>query len=422
MNVIIKPSKLTGDVIIPPSKSLSHRAIIAASLAKGKSTITNVLFSKDILATIDAMEACGAKITKYEDSLEIYGIEKVIRNKSIIDANESGSTIRFMIPIALTNNEPITFVGHNNLVNRPLDVFYEIFDNQNIEYKREDNKYLPLYVNGGLKPGKYNIRGDISSQFITGLLYALPLLNGDSEIVITTNLESKGYIDLTLDILNMYGIEIINDNYERFIIKGNQSYKPHDYEIEGDYSQSAFFLVADMLGANINLLAMREDSYQGDKKIIDDIKSFGGNVSFDNKILKAEGMPKGCTIDFSQSPDLGPALTVLAALSDGHSSFINAKRLRIKECDRITCMADELNKIGCIVKENPDGMEIDGVKDINPIEFDSHNDHRVAMALSMICLVSKKEFKILNAECVSKSYPNYWNVFESLGGIISYED
>ncbi len=422
MNVIIKPSKLTGDVIIPPSKSLSHRAIIAASLAKGKSTITNVLFSKDILATIDAMEACGAKITKYEDSLEIYGIEKVIRNKSIIDANESGSTIRFMIPIALTNNEPITFVGHNNLVNRPLDVFYEIFDNQNIEYKREDNKYLPLYVNGGLKPGKYNIRGDISSQFITGLLYALPLLNGDSEIIITTNLESKGYIDLTLDILNMYGIEIINDNYERFIIKGNQSYKPCDYEIEGDYSQSAFFLVADMLGANINLLAMREDSYQGDKKIIDDIKSFGGNVSFDNKILKANGMPKGCTIDFSQSPDLGPALTVLAALSDGHSSFINAKRLRIKECDRITCMADELNKIGCIVKENPDGMEIDGVKDINPIEFDSHNDHRVAMALSMICLVSKKEFKILNAECVSKSYPNYWNVFESLGGIISYED
>ncbi len=422
MNVIIKPSKLTGDVIIPPSKSLSHRAIIAASLAKGKSTITNVLFSRDILATIDAMEACGAKITKYEDSLEIYGIEKVIRNKSIIDANESGSTIRFMIPIALTNNEPITFVGHNNLVNRPLDVFYEIFDNQNIEYKREDNKYLPLYVNGGLKPGNYNIRGDISSQFITGLLYALPLLNGDSEIIITTNLESKGYIDLTLDILNMYGVEIINDNYERFIIKGNQSYKPHDYEIEGDYSQSAFFLVADMLGANINLLAMREDSYQGDKKIIDDIKSFGGNVSFDNKILKAEGMPKGCTIDFSQSPDLGPALTVLAALSDGHSSFINAKRLRIKECDRITCMADELNKIGCIVKENPDGMEIDGVKDINPIEFDSHNDHRVAMALSMICLVSKKEFKILNAECVSKSYPNYWNVFESLGGIISYED
>jgi len=422
MNVIIKPSKLTGDVIIPPSKSLSHRAIIAASLAKGKSTITNVLFSKDILATIDAMEACGAKITKYEDSLEIYGIEKVIRNKSIIDANESGSTIRFMIPIALTNNEPITFVGHNNLVNRPLDVFYEIFDNQNIEYKREDNKYLPLYVNGGLKPGKYNIRGDISSQFITGLLYALPLLNGDSEIIITTNLESKGYIDLTLDILNMYGIEIINDNYERFIIKGNQSYKPCDYEIEGDYSQSAFFLVADMLGANINLLAMREDSYQGDKKIIDDIKSFGGNVSFDNKILKANGIPKGTTIDFSQSPDLGPALTVLAALSDGHSSFINAKRLRIKECDRITCMADELNKIGCIVKENPDGMEIDGVKDINPIEFDSHNDHRVAMALSMICLVSKKEFKILNAECVSKSYPNYWNVFESLGGIISYED
>lgn len=422
MNVIIKPSKLAGDVIIPPSKSLSHRAIIAASLAEGKSIITNVLFSKDILATIDAMIACGAKITKYEDSLEIYGTKRVIRNKSIIDANESGSTIRFMIPIALTNNEPITFVGHNNLVNRPLDIFYEIFDNQNIEYKKEENTYLPLYVNGGLKPGKYNIRGDISSQFITGLLYALPLLNGDSEIIITTKLESKGYIDLTLDILKMYGIEIINNNYESFIIKGNQEFKPHDYEIEGDYSQSAFFLVGNMLGANINLLAMNENSYQGDKKIIDDIKAFGGNVYFENNKLKASGNPKGATIDFSQSPDLGPALTVLAALSAGHSSFINAKRLRIKECDRITCMADELNKIGCKVIENPDGMEIDGVNNINPTIFDSHNDHRVAMALSMVCLKTNKEFKILNAECVSKSYPNYWNIFESIGGIVIYEN
>ncbi len=422
MNVTIKPNKLKGNVIIPPSKSLSHRAIIAASLASGKSKITNVLFSKDILATISAMEACGAKITKYEDSLEIEGTRRVERISDVIDANESGSTIRFMIPIALTNNLPIKFMGHNNLVNRPLDIFLEIFDNQNIEYKKENDKYLPLYVNGGLKPGKFMIRGDISSQFITGLLYALPLLDGDSEIIITTTLESKGYIDLTLDILKMYGIEIVNNNYESFIIKGNQEFKPHDYEIEGDYSQSAFFLVGNMLGADINLLCMREDSYQGDKKIIQDIKDFGGNVTFKNGILKANGSPLGTTIDFSQSPDLGPALTVLAALSDGHSSFINAKRLRIKECDRITCMADELNKAGCKVSELPEGMEIDGVDEIKPVVFDSHNDHRVAMALSMLTNVIKEDIKILGAECVSKSYPNYWKVFESLGGIVIYED
>jgi len=420
MNVIIKPSKLAGDVIIPPSKSLSHRAIIAASLAEGKSIITNVLFSNDILATISAMEACGAKIIKNKDSLEIYGTKRVERKSNVIDANESGSTIRFMIPIALTNKEPITFVGHNNLVNRPLDIFFEIFDNQEIEYKREDT-YLPLYVNGKLNAGKFMIRGDVSSQFITGLLYALPLLDGDSEIIITTNLESKGYIDLTIDILNMYGIEIINNDYKSFIIKGNQTYKPHDYEIEGDYSQSAFFLVADMLGANINLKAMRQDSYQGDKKIIDDIKSFGGNVKFENNILKASGNPVGTTIDFSQSPDLGPALTVLAALASGHSSFINAKRLRIKECDRITCMKDELNKAGCKVSELPDGMEMDGVNEIKPAIFDSHNDHRVAMALSLLSLKCNSEIKILQAESVSKSFPNYWSVFESLGGNVIYE-
>ena len=422
MNVIIKPSKLEGDVIIPPSKSLSHRAIIAAALSEGKSVITNVLFSNDINATISAMEACGAKIIKHESSLEIYGVKRIIRKENIIDANESGSTIRFMIPIALTNKEPITFIGHNNLVNRPLDIFLDIFKEQGIEYKKEDNVYLPLYVNGILKPGKYYVKGDVSSQFITGLLYALPLLESDSEIIITTDLESKGYIDLTLDILKMYGIEIINNDYKSFSIKGNQYYKAHDYEIEGDYSQSAFFLVADMLGANINLKAMRFDSYQGDKKILDDIKAFGGNISFNENGLKAKGNPKGATIDFSQSPDLGPALTVLAAMSEGHSSFINAKRLRIKECDRITCMAEELNKLGCKVKELSDGMEIDGVNEINANILNAHNDHRVAMALSMLCLRAKNDIKILGAECVSKSYPNYWSVFESLGGKVIYEN
>ena len=421
MNVTIKPSKLAGDVVIPPSKSLSHRAIIAAALSEGKSIISNVMYSNDILATIDAMEACGAKIIKYDNYLEIYGVKRVIRKKDIIDANESGSTIRFMIPIALTNAEPITFLGHNNLVNRPLDIFFDIFNEQNIEYKRE-NTYLPLYVNGKLKATKYNIRGDVSSQFITGLLYALPMLDGDSEIVITTNLESKGYIDLTLDILNKYGIKIINNDYKSFIIKGNQYFKACDYEIEGDYSQSAFFLVADMLGADINLLKMNQNSYQGDKKIIDDIKAFGGNVKFENNILNANGNPKGATIDFSQSPDLGPALTVLAALANGHSSFINAKRLRIKECDRITVMREELEKVGCIIKELEDGMEIDGVSNIHGAILDSNNDHRVAMSLSLLSLVLKDDIKILGAESVSKSYPNYWSVFESLGGKVIYEN
>ena len=329
MRVIITPNKLKGDVVIPPSKSLSHRAIIAAGLAKGESKISNIIYSKDILATISAMRSLGVEIKEFDDYLIIKG-NKLKRVNDVIDANESGSTIRFIIPIALTVDEKISFVGHNNLVNRPLDTFFEIFDNQNIKYEKED-KYLPLTVYSGIKPGEFNIRGDVSSQFITGLLYALPLLNGDSVINITTELESKGYIDLTLDVLKMFGVNVINENYKKFIVKGNQEYKPFDYEVEGDYSQAAFFLEANMLGAEINLLKMNKDSNQGDKKILNDIKDFGGELEFkDNKLVLVNKKLKPATIDFAQSPDLGPALTVLASLIPGESNFINAKRLRIK--------------------------------------------------------------------------------------------
>lgn len=421
MNVVITPNKLCGDVVIPPSKSLSHRAIIAASLACGKSVISNVLYSKDIKATINAMRACGAKITEYKDYLEITG-SKVKRFENLIDANESGSTIRFMIPIALVCDEPITFTGKNHLVKRPLDTFFNIFDNQGIKYSRGED-YLPLNVSGGLKPGMFNIPGDISSQFITGLLYALPMLNADSVINITTNLESKGYVDLTLDMLKKFGIEIENIEYKKFIVKGNQEYKPCDYTIEGDFSQSAFFLVADCLGADITLHAMNPDSHQGDKKIIQDIIDLGAKVSFNGDILKAEPTKtNGCVIDFAQSPDLGPALTVLGALSTGTTEFINAARLRIKECDRITCMREELEKLGAKIEENPDGMIITGVDSLSGGVVDSHNDHRVAMSLAMASLKANDEIKIINAECVSKSYPNFWEVFESIGGKVRYED
>ena len=421
MNVIIHPKKLKGDVLIPPSKSLSHRAIIAACLAEGKSVISNISFSKDINATISAMEALGAKVVKEGNTLFITG-SKIKRVGNLIDANESGSTIRFMIPIALVSNEPITFTGKNHLVNRPLDSYYEIFDRLGIEYKHPENAYLPLEVNGGLKSGVYEMRGDISSQFITGLLYALPLLDGDSKIVITTNLESIGYIDLTLDVLKDFGIKVINNDYKEFIIEGNQKYKPNNYTVEGDYSQTAFYLVGGALGNEINLLGMKEHSLQGDKKIIEDIKAMNGDVTFDNGVLKCNPSDTvGAIIDFSQSPDLGPALSVLASLSKGTSNFINASRLRIKECDRITCVLEELNKMGADISETPDTMIINGVDKLHGCVVDSHNDHRLAMAFAMAASVCDSDVKILNAECVSKSYPHFWEDYVKLGGSIDYE-
>ena len=223
--------------------------------------------------------------------------------------------------------------------------------------------------------------------------------------------------------LKKFGIEIENKEYKEFIIKGNQSYKPYNYTIEGDFSQSAFFLVADALGADIKLSCMNMDSHQGDKKILLDMEDFGSNIIFENDVLSLENKTlHGATIDFSQSPDLGPALTVLASLAEGESNFINAGRLRIKECDRITAMRIELEKMGAKIIEHKDGMTIYGVKELHGAVIDSHNDHRVAMAIAMASLKTKGDIKILNAGCVSKSFPNFFSVFESLGGIVSYED
>ncbi len=421
MKVTIQPKQLKGTVLIPPSKSLSHRAIIAASLAKGESIISNVMLSKDIEATIKGMTALGASIKVEDTTLRITGSD-ILRRECFIDANESGSTLRFLLPLALVNPEPMEFRGKNHLVKRPLDSYFKIFDRLGISYIHPLDAYLPLKTKGGLIPGCYEVKGNISSQFITGLLFALPLLNGDSKIKIIGDLESKGYVDLTLDILSMFGIHITNHHYEEFFIEGNQTYTPFNYTVEGDYSQTAFFLIAGAMGADIKLKGMRRDSYQGDKKIIEDIQAFHGNIYMDDESLFCSpGLTKGTTIDFSQSPDLGPALTVLASVSEGISCFRHVERLRIKECDRVSCMREALNQLGAHIEEEPDTMTIYGVPHLQGGIVDSYNDHRVAMALAMASLKMKEPLTIVNAECVSKSYPNFWEIFESLGGNITYE-
>lgn len=420
MKAIISKGLLKGTINVPSSKSLCHRAIIAACLANGKSVIRNVTYSNDILATIEGMKALGATINRYDEYLEIIG-SNVKRINKVIDADESGSTLRFLIPIATTINEDVTFVGKNNLPNRPLDVYFDIFNEQGIKYEYQD-KYLPLTISGALHPGVYNVRGDVSSQFITGLLYALPLLNGESVINITTPLESKGYIDLTLDVLNKFGI-IVEKAKNGYKIPGNQEYKPFDYIVEGDFSQAAFYLVADMLGSEVSLKQMKLNSLQGDKKILNDIMDFGGLIYYDNELLSCKRREnKRARINFSQSPDLGPILSVLAALSRGKSKFVDVKRLRIKECDRVSAMEEELTKLGANVESSYDKMKFVGVDALHGAVVDAHKDHRIAMALAIAGTVCDGDVTILNAECVSKSYPNFFEDFASLGGRVRYEE
>lgn len=419
----IKPGKLEGNVKIPPSKSMAHRAVICAALSDGVSKISNVEFSDDIIATVNAMRALGAVINEEGDHLEVKGVnfKNIIPTREferVVDCNESGSTLRFLIPIALVFEGVTRFIGRGNLGKRPLDTYYNIFDEQKIEYQYKEGE-LDLLISGMLKPGEFKVRGDISSQFITGLLFALPLLDGDSKIVITTEFESKGYIDLTLSAMKDFGIEIINNDYKEFIIKGNQNYIARDYRVEGDYSQGAFFLVADALKSDVNILDLKEDSLQGDREVIDVLERMGMRIERDNNSIsgKIEGQLKSTVIDGSQCPDIIPILALAASLSDGKTEIINAERLRIKECDRLSAVTSELNKLGAKIEEKQDGLVIEGVKSFKGnVEVWSHKDHRIAMTLAIASTMCDEEIILKDYECVSKSYPNFFDDFKQLGG------
>lgn len=374
--------------------------------------------SEDITATCDIMEKLGVKITRYTDKLEIEGSGILELKDTELQCNESGSTLRFLIPVSMLTGEKVTFQGKGKLAQRPLNSYYEIFDAQGIIYTTE-NGGLPLTVEGKLKPGTYELRGDISSQFVTGLLYALPLLEGDSTIVITTEMESKGYIDLTLDVLKQFGVEIENRNYREFFIRGNQSYNSMNYRVEGDFSQVAFWLAAGVFGGEIQCMDMREASLQGDKVIVDIIKAMGGDVRYEDDILVAKKSKlKGTVIDASQCPDLVPMAAVIGAVSEGTTEIINAARVRIKESDRLKAIATELNKIGANVVEREDSLLIHGVPSLKGGVVNSWNDHRIVMAMAMASIMCTGDIVIEDSGAVKKSYPHFFEDFKSLGGKI----
>lgn len=414
------PTKLNGKISVPPSKSLAHRAIIAAGLSQGISRIDHIEYSQDIKATIKAMEALGTIIEQHEDYLIINGNYTFSKNNTmpgvLIDCEESGSTLRFMVPISIVKENKVRFIGKGNLGKRPLNTFYEIFERQNIGYLYREN-VLDLNVIGSLKPDLYRIPGNISSQFITGLLFALPLLSGDSIIELTSPLESQGYIDLTIHILKLYGIEIINHQYKQFIIRGRQEYKATNYRVEADFSQAAFYLVASALGNDVTLMDLNLDSLQGDKAVLDFLQAMNCTVQKQDDGIKviSHGL-QSTVIDASQCPDVIPVLSLALALSKGHSEVINAKRLRIKECDRLSATVKELNTLGAHVIEHEDRMEFIGVDHLSGGHVSSHDDHRMAMMLAIASTICQAPVVIDNKECVKKSYPSFWKDFEKLGG------
>ena len=417
----INPSKLKGEVKIPPSKSMAHRAIICAALSDGLCIIENIDYSDDIIATIDAMNSLGAKIVKHKDHIKVigvYGSDEKAQETRVIDCNESGSTLRFLVPISLLFRGSSKFIGRGNLGKRPLTTYYNIFEKQGIKYSYEEDN-LNLVINGELKPGTFEVEGNVSSQFITGLLFTLPLLKEDSKIIITTEMESRGYIDLTLRAMSDFGIEIINNNYREFIIKGNQKYNAINYRVEGDYSQAAFFLCADSLGNDVLCKDLDLNSLQGDKEVIDILERM--NVVFNANDIGVKGTTNGeltsTVIDGSQCPDIIPVLTSVAALTKGTTEIINAGRLRIKECDRLAAVTSELNKLGAKIIEKEDGLVVTGVEKLQGgVDLWSHKDHRIAMTLAIASTRCEEPIVIKDYECIAKSYPNFFEDFKTLGG------
>ncbi len=393
MKAIIEKSRACGKAFAPPSKSYAHRLLICGALANGSSIIDGVSESVDMEATLGCISSLGASYTKTGDRVYINGGIKGKQIKRILNCHESGSTLRFFIPIALLTGDECVLMGSERLMSRGLEVYDEIFKRQNISCIKEKNQ---ITLKGTLKPDVFNVRGDISSQFISGLLFALPLLDGDSTINVTTRLESASYVDITIEALKLFGIDI-QRKQNSFFVKGNQKYVCSQRRVEGDYSNGAFLDAFNILGGNVDVLGLNKDSIQGDKIY----KEYFEMLSVGTPVL-----------DISNCPDLGPVLFALAAVKNG-ATFTGTKRLRIKESDRVEAMRKELGKLGISLDVQENSVTVyNGAHPPNEALF-GHNDHRIVMALSLALTLLGGE--IDGCEAVSKSYPDFFEEIAKLG-------
>ena len=417
MKVKLYPSVCTGEIQIPPSKSMAHRAIMCASLAKGKSVISNIAYSDDILATIAGMRALGASITMEKDTVVIEGIQSLPQKPLQVDCNESGSTLRFFVPLFTLSGQPITFLGRNRLLKRPQGVYQTMFEQQGHRFDQTEQQ---LIVQGALKAGSYEIDGSISSQFITGLLFALPLLEQDSIIHIKPPFESRSYIELTLQMLKTFGVTAEFQDNHTLYIPGNQSYQACDYTVEGDYSQMAFYAVLAAIQNDLYCKGVTSSSKQGDKVILSILEDCNCKIeSKQEGYLVHKSELTATEIDLADCPDLGPVLNVLGMYAKGTTRIYHAARLRYKESDRIAAMEEELKKFHTDITTTEDEIFIKG----KPTycceqELSGHTDHRIVMSMTVAALCSETPVIINGAECINKSYPNFFEDIQSIGGRI----
>ncbi len=405
MTVTFTPAHLSGTVAAPPSKSMGHRMLICAGLATGNSRIVGISHSRDMLATMELLSGLGATCARREDDdtvVDVQGTDP--RNaapQAPLNCCECGSTLRFFIPICLLSDKPVTLTGSPRLFERPLDVYAELCRDLGLTFDL-DTTTPKLTLRGPLHGGRFTLRGDVSSQFITGLLFALPLCAEDSTLSILPPLESRPYLDLTLAALTLYGIEAewLDDLTLR--IPGGQTYKATDAAVEGDESNAAFFHALSALGHDVTVTGLNPDTLQGDR------------IYRDFYPLLASGVP---TLDVSQCPDLAPVLMAVAAANHG-ATLTGTRRLRMKESDRASAMAEELAKFGVSVNVEEDSVTVTPQNFYAPKEIlQGHNDHRIVMALCTLLTLTGGT--LCGAEAVGKSLPDYFELLMSLGADIT---
>jgi len=424
MDIHITPGPLAGTLLIPPSKYMTHRALICAGLSPGESVIDNVALNDDIRATAGALTALGAAIDIREseaypgrNTVTVQGGGIPASESRRIDCGESGSTLRFVTPICCLQEGRTVLTGRGRLPQRPLDQYIILFARQGILIQHPPDATLPLEMQGTLQAGAYELPGDVSSQFVTGLLFALPLLSDDSDIYITSPLQSRAYVDMTIGMMRRFGIEIEEPgSYAHYHIPGGQSYTSTSLAIEGDWSQAAFWMTAGVLGGEIGIRGLNPESIQPDREIA---RILSDHVEFrDDTLMVHPGRVSDFRADVSQCPDLAPVLAALGSVALGESQIINAARLRIKESDRLAAIAEGLGKMGASVTQTPSSLRITGKPVLQGNRVSSWNDHRIAMALAAISPRVDGALIIEGADAVNKTYPDFWEDFKSLGGQI----
>ncbi len=422
-DVTVRPTEhLQGAVCAPPSKAYTQRTLIASALSAGTSRISNPLVSEDTEAAIRAVKALGAKVKVKGDSWIVEGADPIRGAPKPIDCGESGATLRFMTSIAALASKPSTFVFGSGLARRPIEPLLAALKQlgTKVHLQKSGKKAAIRVEGGGILGGKASIPGDVSSQFISGLMFACPLANSDTELTVTTPLESKMYVKMTQNVLKQHGIKVeISEDFRKFHIPSNQKYTAHDAKVPGDFSSAAFLLAAAAItNSKVLLNNLDYTTVQADKVILGILKKMGvnGTVCPDSVEISSDGsFLDPVNVDARDIPDLVPVCTVLACYAKGTSKIHDAQRLRLKESDRLNSLYVELKKMDADITMDKDSLTIQGPSKLQGSSIDPHNDHRIAMACAVAALRAKGETVIHHAECVRKSYPQFFNDLQSLG-------